>query len=151
MFPSYRNQSVDLLCKSTDWFLYYGNIGPKGLIFSGTRHRCQLHGIYGGYYVFRPLVFFASSGTLSRGYFTKFLKIVNWYSNSKNPCSKYSPLKTCKNIDRIGRQTLVRQRPMKSFSSVCLSVCPSIHTSVSRLDHYFFLILYMIIADHDIQ
>ena len=25
MFPSYRNQSVDLLCKSTDWFLY-GNI-----------------------------------------------------------------------------------------------------------------------------
>ena len=27
MFPSYRNQSVDLLCKSTDWFLYDGNIG----------------------------------------------------------------------------------------------------------------------------
>ena len=24
MFPSYRNQSVDLLCKSTDWFLYDG-------------------------------------------------------------------------------------------------------------------------------
>ena len=31
MFPSYRNQSVDLLCKSTDWFLYNGNIGRKGL------------------------------------------------------------------------------------------------------------------------
>ena len=27
MFPSYRNQSVDLLYKSTDWFLYDGNIG----------------------------------------------------------------------------------------------------------------------------
>ena len=27
MFPSYRNQSVDLQRKSTDWFLYDGNIG----------------------------------------------------------------------------------------------------------------------------
>ena len=27
MFP-YRNQSVDLLCKSTDLFLYDGNIDP---------------------------------------------------------------------------------------------------------------------------
>ena len=27
MFSSYRNQAVDLLCKSTDWFLYDGNIG----------------------------------------------------------------------------------------------------------------------------
>ena len=27
MFPSYRNQSVDLQSKSTDWFLYDGNIG----------------------------------------------------------------------------------------------------------------------------
>ena len=26
-FPSYRNQSVDLRCKSADWFLYDGNIG----------------------------------------------------------------------------------------------------------------------------
>ena len=25
--PSYRNQSVDLQSKSTDWFLYNGNIG----------------------------------------------------------------------------------------------------------------------------
>ena len=25
MFPSYRNQSVNLPCKSTDWFLYDGN------------------------------------------------------------------------------------------------------------------------------
>ena len=29
MFPSYRNQSVDLQSKSTDWFLYDGNIGRK--------------------------------------------------------------------------------------------------------------------------
>ena len=27
MFPSYRNQFVDLLCKSTNRFLYGGNIG----------------------------------------------------------------------------------------------------------------------------
>ena len=27
MFPSYRNQSVDSLCISTDWFLYDGSIG----------------------------------------------------------------------------------------------------------------------------
>ena len=26
MFPSYRNQSVDLQSKSADWFLYDGNI-----------------------------------------------------------------------------------------------------------------------------
>ena len=26
MFPSYRNQSVDLQSKSTDWFLYDGSI-----------------------------------------------------------------------------------------------------------------------------
>ena len=31
MFPSYRNQSVDLLCKSTDWFLYMGTLAVKGL------------------------------------------------------------------------------------------------------------------------
>ena len=29
MLPSYRNQSVDLFCKSTDWFLYDRNIGPE--------------------------------------------------------------------------------------------------------------------------
>ena len=27
MFPSYRNQSVDLQSKSTDWFLYDWSIG----------------------------------------------------------------------------------------------------------------------------
>ena len=29
VFPSYRNQSIDLQCKSIDWFLYEGNIGMK--------------------------------------------------------------------------------------------------------------------------
>ena len=29
MLPSYRNQSIDLLCKSVDWFLYEGNTGIK--------------------------------------------------------------------------------------------------------------------------
>ena len=27
VLPSYRNQSIDLLCKSIDWFLYDGNFG----------------------------------------------------------------------------------------------------------------------------
>ena len=27
VLPSYRNQSIDLLWKSTDWFLYEGNTG----------------------------------------------------------------------------------------------------------------------------
>ena len=27
VLPSYRNQPIDLLCKSIDWFLYEGNIG----------------------------------------------------------------------------------------------------------------------------
>ena len=25
--PSYRNQAIDLLCKSIDWFLYNDNFG----------------------------------------------------------------------------------------------------------------------------
>ena len=32
MFPSYRNQPVDLQSKTTDWFLYYGNIGRQRAI-----------------------------------------------------------------------------------------------------------------------
>ena len=31
LLPSYRNQSIDLLCKSIDWFLYEGNTGTKWL------------------------------------------------------------------------------------------------------------------------
>ena len=31
MFPSYRSQSIDLRCKSIDWFLYEGNTGTYGL------------------------------------------------------------------------------------------------------------------------
>ena len=27
VLPSYRNQSIDLLCKTVDWFLYVGNTG----------------------------------------------------------------------------------------------------------------------------
>ena len=29
MFPAYRNQSIDLQCKSIDWFLFEGNIDMK--------------------------------------------------------------------------------------------------------------------------
>ena len=32
VFPSYRNQPVDLQSKTTDWFLYYGNIGRQRAI-----------------------------------------------------------------------------------------------------------------------
>ena len=44
VLPSYRNQSVDLLSKSIDWFLYEGNSGIQWvknqktysfLVFSG--------------------------------------------------------------------------------------------------------------------
>ena len=31
MFLSYRNQSIDLLCKSIDWFLYRETLVVKGL------------------------------------------------------------------------------------------------------------------------
>ena len=34
MFPSYRHLSVDLQSKSTDWFLYSGNIGHLRVNFS---------------------------------------------------------------------------------------------------------------------
>ena len=27
VLPSYRNQSIDLLCKPIDWFLYEGSTG----------------------------------------------------------------------------------------------------------------------------
>ena len=41
---------------------------------------------------------------------------------------------------------LVKQRPMKSL----LSICPFVrHKVFSRLDHQCFVILYMMIADHD--
>ena len=46
MFPSYRNQSIDLLWKSTDWFPYDVNIGIlKGLrilSFIPQRQRIQM-------------------------------------------------------------------------------------------------------------
>ena len=29
MFSSYKNQSIDLQCKSINWFLYEENIGMK--------------------------------------------------------------------------------------------------------------------------
>ena len=34
MFPSYRNQLVDLQSKSTDWFLMMGTLVVKGLIWN---------------------------------------------------------------------------------------------------------------------
>ena len=33
VLPSYRNQSIDLLCKSIDWFLYEGNTGIQWVKF----------------------------------------------------------------------------------------------------------------------
>ena len=42
MFPSYRNQSVDLLCKSADWFLYDGNIGRQRVLRIIVLHHCKV-------------------------------------------------------------------------------------------------------------
>ena len=36
MSPSYRNQSIDLLCKSIDWFLYEGKTGTQWVKCKGT-------------------------------------------------------------------------------------------------------------------
>ena len=49
MLPSYRNQSVGLLCGSTDWFLYDGKIGRERInynvnIYLGKiRKKFQIH------------------------------------------------------------------------------------------------------------
>ena len=42
MFPSYRNRSVDLLCKSADWFLYDGNIGRQRVLRIIVLHHCKV-------------------------------------------------------------------------------------------------------------
>ena len=47
MFPSYRNQSVDLQSKSTDWFFMMGTLVVKGL--SELSHR---YGEVNGHYIF---------------------------------------------------------------------------------------------------
>ena len=55
------------------------------------------------------------------------------------------------NKKNISCSTLNGQRPMKSLSSDCLFICPSVrHYIFSRSDHQFFLILYTVIADYDI-
>ena len=38
VFPPYRNQSIDLLCKSIDWFLYESNTG----ILPKSRKPCKI-------------------------------------------------------------------------------------------------------------
>ena len=52
----------------------------------------------------------------------------------------------------MGCSTLVRQHPMKSLSTICLSLCPSVCLSVTKFSKdwviSFFLIFYMI-ANHD--
>ena len=53
----------------------------------------------------------------------------------------------------IGRSTLVGERPMKSLLSVCPSICLSVCPWLSFLkigSLAFFLILHMMIANHDI-
>ena len=57
----------------------------------------------------------------------------------------------------FGHLMLVKQPPMKSLLSICLSVRPSIRPSVCpslnflRIGPLIFLILYMMIVDHDIE
>ena len=44
MFPSYRNQSVDFQCKSTDWFLYVmGALVVKKLKNNRSIENCSLN------------------------------------------------------------------------------------------------------------
>ena len=51
MFPSYRNQSVDLQSKSTDWFLYDGNIElGEGMMI------CRANQLNGLFYMMATLV-----------------------------------------------------------------------------------------------
>ena len=50
----------------------------------------------------------------------------------------------------VARLTLVRQRPVKSLSSVCLSVRPYLTKFSQDCIISFFLILYMMIDGHDI-
>ena len=50
----------------------------------------------------------------------------------------------------IERSTFVGQRPMKSLSYVCPSVRPSVTKFTQDWIISFFLILYMMIADHDV-
>ena len=38
MCPSYRNQSVDLLCKSNHWFVMMRTLVVKGLIVKNSNH-----------------------------------------------------------------------------------------------------------------
>ena len=42
MFPSYRNQSIDLLCKPTDWFLYEGNTGIQWVNGCGFGYKADI-------------------------------------------------------------------------------------------------------------
>ena len=54
MFPSYRNQSVDLQSKSNNWFLYDGNIG-RSQVKHNINHRSMLLGFF--FLVFNLLEF----------------------------------------------------------------------------------------------
>ena len=42
VLTSYRNQSIDLLCKSIDWFLYEGNTGTEANQLTGSYMRATL-------------------------------------------------------------------------------------------------------------
>ena len=59
MSPSYRNQSVDLQSKSTDWFLYDGNIGGWRVKIVGK------------------------TGNLSLGYLSNFFVEAGWHEVSE--------------------------------------------------------------------
>ena len=41
IFLSYRNQLIDLVCKSADWFLYDGDNGNKQPLANVLRSRCS--------------------------------------------------------------------------------------------------------------
>ena len=66
MFPSYRNQSVDLLCKSTDWFLYImGTLVVKKLILNYVKAYSEL---------FRNARLYKMETSLEENVFVEFVK-----------------------------------------------------------------------------
>ena len=46
VLPSYRSQSIDLLCKSIDWFLYEGNTGTYWVNILIWTKKCLLNRLF---------------------------------------------------------------------------------------------------------
>ena len=73
VLPSYRNQSIDLICKSIDWFLYESNTGIQWVKAS---EEAELHILHEKQVIFRKSL-------LKATYICKyFFKVNHLYSYS---------------------------------------------------------------------